>query len=194
MRIYSHFSVDTLSNTYLVGFPSGNAVLIDPSVFDGHLLELIEHNSYALTCVFVTHADETHVAGLRTILKVYDDVRICAGVQTLMDVPTKLVTPGQRLDIHGTPADVIALPGAGRDSVAYYMAGFLFTGTAMSAGEAGAVSNPYAKAMLLADVGRSILTLPGETVVFPFYGPPSTVAVERRVFPMEDPIALAGLS
>ena len=57
----------------------------------------------------------------------------------------------------------------------------------MSAGECGTVINPYAKALLLANIQDRVLALPEDTVILPFVGPPSTVAIERVTFPMDVP-------
>lgn len=187
MRVYSHFAVNTLSNTYLVGLPSGRAILIDPAVFDGGMLELMEHHSYRVTCILLTHSNEDHLAGLRTIMRVYADVRICAAMPNIMNLTAIPVTAGETLDICESSVKVIGMPGYGRDCLAFLIGGFLFSGPALSAGELGAVSNSYAKAILLANVAESIFTLPDETVILPFYGPPTTVAVERRTLPTEDP-------
>jgi glyoxylase-like metal-dependent hydrolase (beta-lactamase superfamily II) len=194
VRIFSHFSADTLSNVYLVGFPSGDAFLVDPSVFDAELLTLIEHNRYTINCVMLTHNDEAHLAGLRAILRIYPETRIYSALPRVMDVSAHLVTDGEKIDVCRSSAQVIAIPGHGRDRVAYFVGGFLFTGSALSAGEPGQVSNPYAKAILLANIADAFFSLPDATVVLPFYGPPTTVGVERASFPMEDPLELAGLS
>ncbi|MEE8441249.1 MAG: MBL fold metallo-hydrolase [Spirochaetia bacterium] len=194
MRVYSHFAVSTLSNTYLVGLPSGAAILIDPAVFDGGLLEMIEHHSYTVSCILLTHSDEKHLAGLRTVMRVYSNVQVYAAMPEVLDLTAIPVTSGETLGICGGSVDVVGLPGYGRDCVAFLIGGFLFCGPALSAGELGAVSNPYAKAILLANIAESIVTLPDETVILPFYGPPTTVAVERRMLPTEDPRKLAGLA
>ena len=194
MRVYSHFALNTLSNTYLIGLPSGSAILVDPATFDGRLLELIEHHSYAVTCILITHSEEEHLAGLRTIMRVYDSVRICAAMPGIMDLTAIPVSAGETLDICGSSVDVIGMPGYGRDCVAFLIGGFLFCGPALSAGELGAVSNPYARSILAANIAESILTLPDETVILPFYGPPSTVAAERETLPADDPRKPEGLS
>ena len=193
MRVFSHYSVRTLSNTYLVGFPSGEAILIDPSVFDGELLNLIEGHRYELCSVLLTHNEEKHLAGLRTLPRVYGKVQIFSALPRVMNLATRLVTDGETLKLCDHEISVIALPGHGRDRVAYLLGGFLFCGPAFSAGEPGDVSNPYAKAILLSNISEAVFSLPDETVILPFYGPPTTVAVERNSFPMEDPLRLAGL-
>ena len=193
MRVYSYFAVTSLSNTYLVGLPSRRASLIDPSTFDGELLELIEHHGYTVTCVLLTHSDDEHLAGLRSILRVYSSIRICAAMPQIMEFTATPVKAGETLDVCESQVEVIGLPGHGSDRLAFLIGGFLFCGPALSAGELGAVSNPYAKAILRSNVAESIFSLPDETVILPFYGPPTTVAVERQTLPPEHPIELSEL-
>ena len=194
MRVFSHYVVETLSNTYVVGLTNGDAILIDPSVFDAELLELIEDYEYTVAAVLLTHNDEEHLAGLRVLSRVYGPVQVCSAVPRVAGLATRLVTAGDEIDFSGKTVSTFGMPGQGRDRLAYYMGGFLFCGPAFSAGEVGTVSNPYAKAVLFTNIAESVFTLPDETVILPFYGPPTTVGVERHSFPMEDPLELAGLS
>ena len=194
MRLFSHFAVQTLSNTYLIGPDEpGDAALVDPAVFDGTLLDLIESRRYYVRSVLLTHCDKPHLAGLQTLLRIYDECIVYAASHHVLGRTTRLVVHGERLDICRESVEAIALPGHSRESMAYAVGGFVFTGIAHSAGEYGQVPNPYAKAILLANIQERILSLPDETIVMPFRGPPSTVAVEKRTFPMEDPLRLAGL-
>ena len=87
-------------------------------------------------------------------------------------------------------ADPIPLPGMGGDSVAYRVGSILFSGTALTAGETGSVLTPYAKELLLSDIREKVLSLPEETVILPFYGPPSTIGVERVTLPTDPPTEL----
>lgn len=194
MIVYSHFAVETLSNTYLVGLGSHQALLVDPCVFDAELLELVEHHSYEIAAVLLTHANSDHLSGLRTLSRVYQDIRVCSAMPEVLDLHAERVRSGTTLEICGAAIEVISLPGQGRDCLAYLLGGFLFCGTALSAGELGSVPNSYARAILTASVSDSILTLPAHTVVLPFYGPPTTIAVERKTLRMDDPRDLAGLS
>ena len=189
MRLWSHFSVSTLSNTYLLGPDKpGDAVLVDPASFDVGLLELIEEHRYYVRSVLLTHCDEAHLDGLVALRRIYTDCAIHAAVHHPRGFDSLAVADGDALSLVGESLAVIALPGHGRDALAFYGSGFLFTGQAMSAGEYGRVANPYAKAILLADIHERLLSLPERTVILPFYGPPTTVAVERQTFPREDPL------
>ena len=191
MRLYSQYSFDTLSNSYLVGpDDGGDALMFDPATFDVPLLELVEKQHYYVRSVVLTHCDERKLAGLRTLRRVYG-CTVYAPRATVLGEPAVPVADGEVLEICSEPIRVIALPGHGSDSVAYFAGGFLFSGPAMSAGECGSVSSPYARALLHANIRQRILTLPDETVILPCYGPPSTVAVEKQTFPMEDPTQLS---
>ncbi len=193
MNLYSHYSFDTLSNSYLLGpRAGGDAILFDPATFDVPLLDLVEKQHYYVRHVVLTHCDDARLDGLRTLRRIYD-CTVYAAHATVLGSPAIAVSHGEVLDLCCSPIEVIAMPGMGSDSVAYHMAGFVFTGTAMSAAEYGSVPNPYAKALLLAGIRDRILTLPEETVILPCHGPPSTVAVERRTFPMEASTHDAGL-
>jgi glyoxylase-like metal-dependent hydrolase (beta-lactamase superfamily II) len=185
--LFSHYSYQTLSNCYLIGPDEpGDAVLVDPSVFDVDLLGLIESHKFYVKTVLLTHTDEQHLAGLKTIRRVYD-CNIYAARSSVMGFDANPVTHDEVLNVCCAPIEVIGLPGHARDSVAYYVAGLLFTGVAMSAAECGTTANAFARAVLLQNIGERILSLPETTVVLPFYGPPSTIGVERRTFPMKDP-------
>ncbi len=193
MRLFSHFSFDTLSNSYLIGPEGGgDAVLFDPGSFDVALLELVETQRYYIRNVILTHCDEAHIHGLRTLRRVYD-CRVYAAYPVVLGEVASTVADGDDLDIGFATVRAIALTGHSGDSIAYYVGGFLFTGSALSAAEPGRVSNPYAKALLLADIQERLLSLPDETVVLPFVGPPSTIDLEKRTLPMIDPTRTSGL-
>jgi len=186
MIVYNHFAVETLSNTYLVGLEHRKAMLVDPGVFDGELLELIEHHSYEIAAVLLTHASNEHLGGLRTLSRIYQDIRVCSAMPEVLDLKAEPVLPGSRLELCGYDVEVIGLPGQGRDCLAFRLEGFLFCGTALSAGELGSVPNSYARAILMDSVADLILTLPAHTVILPFFGPPTTVGIERLTLPIDD--------
>lgn len=191
MRLHSHFSVETLTNTYLMGpEDGGDAILLDPGTFDAPLLTLVERSHYYIRTVLLTHGNEAHLRGLRTIRRIYD-CEIYSAHTSVLGFASHAVKHGDTLDVCCDPVRVISLPGHSSGSVAYYGSGFVFTGEAMSAAECGQVLNPYAKAILLAELEERIFPLPDETVILPSVGPPSTIGLERRTFPMQNPTRLA---
>ena len=73
MKFFSYFSVTGFSNSYIIGpDEGGNAILIDPGIFDVPLLNLIEDNKLYVKYILLTHSHESHISGLKTLLKVYD--------------------------------------------------------------------------------------------------------------------------
>jgi len=187
MRLFTLFSFDTLSNTYLIGPEGGgDAVLFDPSSFDVPLLELVETQRYYIRNVILTHCDESHLKGLRTLRRIYQ-CTVHAAHPVVLGEAASAVADGDELDIGFATVRAIAMTGHSGDSIAYRVGGFLFTGSAMSAAEPGRVPNPYAKALLLSDIQDRLLSLPDETVILPFAGPPSTIGLEKRTLPTVDP-------
>ena len=76
--------------------------------------------------------------------------------------------------------EVFFVPGHSSDSVAYRVENLLFTGDALSAGMVGSTASSYGRSILADSLNRKIFTLPGETIVLPGHGPPTTVEAERR--------------
>lgn len=191
MRIFSHFTIDTFSNSYLIGPDApGNAILVDPASFTGELLDLVEGHGYYVRYILLTHCDASHLSGLQPLLRVYTEARIIAALPSVLGYACQEVVNDEILSLDGTEVRAIAMPGMSQDSVAWHIDGFLFSGLSLTAGEYGKVPNPYARANLLENIQNSMLSLDEQTVVFPFYGPPSTVAVERGIFPTLDPTEL----
>ena len=133
MRLFSCFSVETLSNCYLLG-PSdgGDAVLVDPATFSTEALEIVERNGYYVRAVLLTHCDERHMGGLKTILRIYTDADVYAAVPRAGGIAANVVSEGEELQIGTLRVHVVAMPGMGTDCVAYRIGSILFAGTALT--------------------------------------------------------------
>lgn len=180
MRIYSHYSVTTLSNVYLLGAErSRDAIIIDPGCFDAPLLDLVEGNGYRIAAVLLTHTAEQDVPGLKTLLKVYN-TEVYAAVPKIFGRPVHAVSDQSVLTVGGFEITPLTLPGMSRDSVAYLIDRMLFPGRALSAGVVGDVVSSFAHALLAENIKEKILSLDPDTMILPFQGPPTTVAAERE--------------
>lgn len=179
MRIYSHYSVQTLSNVYLLGAErSREAIIIDPGCFDAPLLELVEGNGYEIAAVLLTHAHSDAIPGLKTLLKVYE-TDIYAGVPRVFDRDAIAVGDDTELSIGSFSVRVRTMPAMSRDAVAYHIDRMLFPGRALSAGLLGDVVSSFAHALLADNVKDKILSLDDDTMILPYQGPPTTVGAER---------------
>ena len=183
MRLFSYFSVLHFSNCYLVGPDGpGDAVLIDPGVFDEGLLRLIEDRQLYVRYVLITHVHHGHVNGLQTLQKIYDTTIFCFDPERL-EAPPLRVGENKPVTCGEFSFQVLETPGHSNDSVCFLINGLLFTGDSLSAGSIGTTATGYERALLLSSIRKKILTLKQNVLIFPGHGPPSRLEIERRFNP-----------
>jgi len=183
VKFFSIFSSAGFSNTYLIGPDTGgDAILVDPGLFDAGLLQAIESNKLFVRWILVTHAHNAHVNGIRSLLKVYD-ASIFANQPSILDFPARHIEDGNRLSLGSFRVKVIETPGHSIDSVSYLLDHMLFTGDLLSAGSIGNTRDGYARGLLLKTVRRKLLPLGDEVLIFPGHGPPSKIGIERLYNP-----------
>jgi len=182
MRLFPHFSFLDFSNSYLIGpDQGGNAILIDPGIFDAGLLRLIENNNYYVRYVLVTHAHRSHTKGLKTLLKIYD-AQIFAFDPFIQNFPAVQVREEKQQRVGEFVFEIIETPGHSDDSLCFKLNEFLFTGDTLTAGSIS--KNPgYAEDALIFIIKKKLLTMDDDTLIFPGHGPPSRIAIERRFNP-----------
>jgi glyoxylase-like metal-dependent hydrolase (beta-lactamase superfamily II) len=184
MRFFSLFSRLGFSNTYLVGpDDGGDAILVDPGIFDAPLLQAVEGNGLYVRSILVTHAHNAHINGIRSLLKVYG-ADIYANQPSVLDFPAHHVQDGDSLSLGGFTVRVIETPGHSIDSLCFMLGHIVFTGDTLSAGAMGATRDGYARGLLLEIVRRRILPLGDEVLLFPGHGPPTKVGIEKLYNPL----------
>ncbi len=183
MRFYSYYSVFYFSNCYLIG-PNepGDAVLIDPGVFDEGLLRLVEDNGLYVRYILITHAHHGHINGLRTLRKIYD-ASIFACNPDNLEVPAIRIEEGNPLDCGTFSFQVLETPGHTNDSVCFLIDRMLFTGDTLSACSVGHTNTGYERALLLSSIRKKILSLEDDPFIFPGHGPPTRLEIERSYNP-----------
>ena len=178
MRLYCHYCRSTFTNCYIVG--SGDtAIIIDPGEMDLKILNYIENNDYTLKGIFITHDHASHVAGLATILRIYD-TGIYAINPSIREYRTTLIRDGDVVNAGSLKIEVIAVPGNSADSAVFKLDRHLFTGDTLTAGLIGRTVSSYAAATQVSSLRGKILSLPGDYTVFPGQGPPTSLKAERR--------------
>lgn len=183
MRVYFHFSVAGFSNSYVIATENGGDVLIvDPGVMDVPLLNLIENNGYYVRAVLITHSHESHIQGLRTLLKIYN-AEVFAAVRSLFGRPCREVHAGEPFSVAGLEIDPLSFQGHSNDSVVYRVDRMLFTGDVLGAGHVGTTPNRFAHELLVDAIKEQLLSLEEDLVIFPGHGAPSTLTVEKRTNP-----------
>ena len=183
MKLFSLFSSIGFSNSYLIGPDGGgDAILVDPGVFEAPLLQAVEGNGLYVRSILVTHAHNAHINGIRSLRKVYD-ARIYAKQPSILDFPAHRIAGGDSLALGEFMVRVIETPGHSIDSLSFLVGDMLFTGDTLSAGGIGETKDGYARGLLLSTIRKRLLSLGDETIVFPGHGPPSKVGIERLYNP-----------
>ncbi|MDR1862983.1 MAG: MBL fold metallo-hydrolase [Treponema sp.] len=187
MKLFFHYCTFGFSNCYVLGtdFEKGGdklqreAVIVDPGNMDEAVLSFIEDNDYTLRGILVTHDHLNHVHGLRTLKRIYN-APIYGMNPVIRDYRTIMVKDGETLGIGPFQAEIIGVPGHSADSAVYKIGRLLFSGDALSAGMVGRTASSYAAANQISALRTKIFALPGDYVVLPGHGPPTTLEAERR--------------
>jgi hydroxyacylglutathione hydrolase len=179
VKFFSLFSPVGFSNSYLLGPDGGgDALLVDPGAFDVQLLQAVEGSGLSVRFIFITHAHDSHIHAVRSLLKVYR-AEVFSNQPSVLDFPARHVGDGDDVPAGSFTVRVLETPGHSIDSVCFLVGSMLFTGDALSAGAVGSTRTGYARGVLLSSIRKKILPLPDRTLVFPGHGPPSRVGIER---------------
>ena len=127
----------------------------------------------------ITHDHLPHVRGLRTLKRIYN-AQVIAVNQTIMDHKTTMVKDDDKIIIDMFTVDVISIPGHSSDSAVYKIGNLLFTGDVLTAGLVGSTASTYGATTQMNKLRSRLLSLPGDYIVLPGHGPPSTLEAERR--------------
>jgi glyoxylase-like metal-dependent hydrolase (beta-lactamase superfamily II) len=156
------------------------ALIIDPGNADQELIDLIEKNDYKLLGVLITHDHKNHVHGLRTLMRIYGETDIYAINHKVQDHKSIMVKDGDAFNIGSFPVEVFSIPGHSSDSAVFKITNMIFSGDALSAGLVGTTASSYGAQIQLNALRTKIFSLPGNFVVLPGHGPPSTLEAERQ--------------
>jgi glyoxylase-like metal-dependent hydrolase (beta-lactamase superfamily II) len=183
MKLFFQYCSYGFSNCYIIGTENANqpnpAIIIDPGSIENVTLDIIENNNFILKNVLVTHDHLSHVHGVRTLKRIYN-AEIFAVNQSIMNHKTIMVKDGDVINIDGFQVEVISIPGHSSDSVVYRIGNLLFTGDVLTAGLVGETASVYGTATQMNKLRSRLLSLPGDYIVLPGHGPPSTLEAERR--------------
>jgi glyoxylase-like metal-dependent hydrolase (beta-lactamase superfamily II) len=180
-----HYCPWGFSNCYILGtdlYASDSphdAVVIDPGVMEEPMLNFIEKHDYKLRGVLITHDHTGHVHGLRTLERIYD-VPVYAVNPMVREHKTRVIRDGEKLSLGAIIVEVITVPGHSSDSAVFLVGHTLFTGDCLTAGRVGSASSAYGATIQMNALRAKVLTLPGNYVILPGHGPPSSMNAERK--------------
>jgi len=185
LKLFFQYCSFGFSNCYILGTEDAgkdrqnSAIIVDPGSMENVTLQIIENNNFDLKAVLITHDHLNHVRGLRTLKRIYN-AEIFAVNQYIMEQKTNIVKDGDRIGIADFFVEIISIPGHSSDSVVYRIDNMLFTGDVLTAGLVGSTASAYGATTQMNKMRSRLLSLPGDYVVLPGHGPPSTLEAERR--------------
>ena len=159
---------------------SGNGAVIDPGGQAQLILDAIA--DIRVTHILLTHGHGDHVGALEAVADA-TQARVCGCERdfALMGGRSRRVTErvdeGWQTAIGELGIDTVSLPGHTGGGIGYYTAPVFFSGDALFAGSLGGARGDAYQGQIQA-VCAKVLSLPGETTIFPGHGPITSVAQE----------------
>lgn len=190
--------------TYLVACPQTlDAVIIDPAGEEEKLMDLIDAEGFNVKYILNTHGHSDHVLGnrkLKDALKVpvcmhaaddrfFSDTAVRQASTRELGLPPPdpadiLLNDGDIIEVGTLSFKVIHTPGHTPGSVCYLSGNNLFSGDTLFVGAAGRTDLIGGSLdTLLESLEKSLIVLPGETLVWPGhdYGDRPTTTIAREM-------------
>jgi hydroxyacylglutathione hydrolase len=161
------FPVPAFSDNYLWLLTAGGdeAFVVDPGDATP-VLESLRQRKLRLAGILVTHHHPDHVGGVPGLLAEYGGIPVYGPANSPASCINRALGHGDRLDVLGHEAEVIAVPGHTLDHIAYFVADGLqlFCGDTLFAGGCGRVFEGT-PAMMHQSLSR-LAALPAATRVY----------------------------
>lgn len=193
------------TNTYVVGEPNADVMIVDPS--HPHLnpmIDYIEQHKMRVRLIVDTHGHFDHVAGndvaksyfkvpvwcsfldLALLHEAKDQIKSYFGVTCDVSPPDADLQDGVTIDVGDFHFVVLETPGHSPGSVCLYdeMAKVMMTGDTLFAGTIGRTDFPYSDhTMMMRSLQTKLHPLPNDVRIFPGHEEDSTLGEERMVNP-----------
>ena len=199
MKISSYTGGFLQTNAYLIETPDGNLLIDAPS----GVAEWAAGRGVRVDHLLLTHQHYDHVEDVALLREGGTKVHAYAGYSKDLVLETLANAWGLRISVSPFEVDHILdltqpltlagleiqlahVPGHSTDSVTYHFPEkrVLFSGDTLFANGIGRADLPGGSATLLLDgIAEKLLTLPGNTQVFPGHGPSTSIDTERRENP-----------
>ncbi len=183
---------------------SKEAALIDPGHNDPQILETVEKNFLNVKYILITHAHIDHIAGLKDLKNIFESETVLhknerkmlemvpaqARMFGLEDIPDLTgyidtwISGKESFFIGKTEIKSVNMPGHTLGGTGFLSEGNLFAGDVLFDGAIGRTDLPGGDYnQLIGSIKNSIMTLEGNTVVYPGHGINTTVEKEKRTNP-----------
>jgi hydroxyacylglutathione hydrolase len=189
------------SMTYVVS-EGGRALLVDPGEDARRTIAHVEKQGLAVEAILLTHGHLDHVGAVAELERTFGvDTHMHPGDGFLLEHlaetcrryglepyerPARVrdMRAGEVFRAGALELRVAETPGHSPGGVVLVGPGFALTGDLIFAGSVGRTDLPGSEPRaLLESIRREVLSLPGDTVLYPGHGPATTVDEERRSNP-----------
>ena len=193
---------------YLLASDAGEAAVVDPGGDAEVILEQIRYRKLTPRLLLATHGHIDHIQAIPELKKAFPDAQLAiheadeamlgdpaASLAALIGLPVepcapdRLIADGDTLGLGPHSLEVVHTPGHSPGSVSFLVRRdaephALFSGDALFAGGIGRTDFPGGDYQQLLDsIRQRLFVLPGDTVVYPGHGEPTTIDCERRTNP-----------
>lgn len=171
--------------TYLVtGGDSPQSVIIDAAVPVEHLIQSVENNRLTPVSLLITHTHHDHIVYLREYQQAFPNIKVHLWRHNNHYLNQQNLSHLDKIHVGSLKFTVIHTPGHTPDSVCYLVESKLFTGDTLFVGRTGRTIGVTSDTrQLYRSVYSKILTLPGNTVIYPGhnYGNVQTIILEENI-------------
>ena len=184
-------------NCYIVS-KGGDAIVIDPGSQGDDLIALIESRSWRIHGIVNTHGHFDHIGAVAPLQEKYNAPFYLHGADERMmqranlfrmvfEAKDPVRIPTLTKDISTLPPEFelgpfrigwIATAGHTEGSVVLRIENMLFSGDTLMKGKIGRTDLPGGNREKLLESVKSLMSLPGETIVYGGHGPATTIAEE----------------
>ncbi len=198
-------------NTYILWREGrADAVIVDPGLEPGLILEFLEQRQLTAAAILNTHGHTDHIAGNEVMKQAFPAAPLIIGVNDaimLSDPAANLsrlygfeitsppaertVSEGDSLHHAGIEFEVLDVPGHSPGHVVFVIReqpNMVLGGDVLFRGSIGRTDMPGGSFDQLADgIRRKLYVLPDDTVVYPGHGPVTKIGHEKRNNPFVRP-------
>ena len=179
---------------------SQDCLIIDTGLQAGRLIEFLKHHKLNPVAVVLTHGHPDHVAGVAALRESFPDMKVYIhklDADMLTETPSNFgllaggMSGNQPADLFlenqsiieqaGIKLEVLHTPGHTPGGICLYSEdeGIVFTDDALFADSVGRTDLGGNMAQLIKSIREKLLTLPGDTAVYPGHGPVTTIEHEK---------------
>ena len=170
--------------TYLVTEgDSPQSVIIDAAVPVEHLIQSVGNNRLTPVSLLITHTHHDHIVYLREYQQAFPNLKVHLWRNNNHYLKQQNLSHLDIIHVGSLKFTVIHTPGHTPDSVCYLVERKLFTGDTLFVGRTGRTIGATSDTrQLYRSVYSKILTLPGNTVIYPGhnYGDVQTITLEEN--------------